>query len=368
MTITRSAGLVVLCLMSMTAAAAQRCKSVKVAGVKSIFAIAPSPVGGSALFYASTEEAEGEVVTGNLFRLRLDGTESGAARLEAPSASNPSPPVWQPDGTSAYFETDQGIYRLGPVGGPPELLWKGSSAGLAISEDGDLLAFWRVTKGADTLVLYDVKKKAEIRTWRLPDRFEGDKSGWDMAFAHGVHSLYARTYDETSRTPLKQFDLSGSKIAVVSPDCYAVAEGKGAVYFISALGTTRSLHKIVNVTARPSTVARDFGYDSLFVGGSPRWLVAQDYRTKETVVFDTEKDAIKSIGKRDAGAVLSDGRLLMVTGSQITVGDSSCSNELDTAALQPGWPRMEFADLGEVRVGPTDPSSGRRLSPGNARV
>ena len=326
MTTTRSVNLSVFCLILIVAAGAagQQCKSVHVANAKSIFAIAPSPVGNNVLFYGSAEEAEGEIVTGNLFRLRLDGTEGNAVQLKAPDASNPPAPVWQPDGNSAYFETDEGIYQLSSAGeASPELLWKGPSDGLAISPDGILLAFWRVEKGTDILVLYDLKKKSEGRTWRVPDRFESDKSGWDMAFAHDGRALYARTYDQASSTPLKRFDLDSGNVTIVSPNSYAVAEGKDGVYFIAASGEARSLHKIVG-GIRSSLVARDFGYDSLSSSGNQRWLVSQDYRTKEMALLDTETDVIKPIGKHESASVLSDGKLLFVKGAEITVSDSSC--------------------------------------------
>lgn len=213
------------------------CRRVSVANIKSIFSIAPSPTGDDVLFYGSPEASEGEIITGSLFRLRLDKAEDDALRLKTPDASNPSQPVWQPDGSSAYFETDHGIYQLSPTDGAPEPLWKGPSRGLVISPDGLFLAFWRAGKGADTLVLYDIKKKPETRTWLVPDRFESDKAGWDMAFAHDGHALYVRTYDEPTSTPLKRFDISSGKVTVVSPDVYAVAEGKEAVYFIAVSGS-----------------------------------------------------------------------------------------------------------------------------------
>jgi hypothetical protein len=234
--------------------------------------------------------------------------------------------VWQPDGRSAYFETDQGIYELSSSDGTPELLWKGTSEGLAISPDSLLLAFWRVEKGTDTLVLYDLNKKTEVRTWPVPDRFEGDKSGWDLAFAHDGHALYARTYDEPSSTPLKRFDISSGKMEVVSPDCYAVAEGKEAVYFIAVSGTVRSLHKIASAV-HSNLVAKDYGYDSLSRGGNSRLLISQNYRTKDMAILDTETDSIKPIGKHESAAVLSDGQLLQVRGANITVGDGSCKSK-----------------------------------------
>jgi hypothetical protein len=336
MTTTRGLNLSVFCLSLIVAAGAtdQQCKSVHVANVKSIFAIAPSPVGKNVLFYGSADEAEGEIVTGNLFKLRLDGTEGNAVQLKAPVASNPSAPVWQPDGNSAYFETDEGIYELSSASKAPGLLWKGPSDGLAISPDGVLLAFWRVEKGTDTLVLYDLKKKTEARTWQVPDRFESDKSGWDMAFAHDGRALYARTYDQASSAPLKRFDLDSGNVTIVNPNSYAVAEGKDGVYFIAASGEARSLHKIAG-GIHSSLVFRDFGYDSLSSSGNQRWLVSQDYRTKKMALLDTETDAIKAIGKHESATVLSDGELLFVKGGEITVGDSSCKADMHTEAVDP---------------------------------
>lgn len=301
----------------------QQCKSVRIAHVKSIFSIAPSPVGAKVLFYGSAEQAEGEIVTGRVFRLQLDGPDSPVLQLKAPEASNPSAPVWQRDGSRAYFETDEGVYELKPADGDPELLWKGPSTGLAISRDGLFLAFWRVGKGADTLFLYDLKKRSETRTWRVPDRYEGDKAGWDVVFSHDGQALYARTYDEPSSTPLKRFDIRSGKATVTSSAVYAVAEGQDAVYFIAVSGSRRSLRKI-STTGQTSLAAKDFAYDSLSSGGSSRWLISQDYRTKQIVVLDTETDTIKSVGKYDSATVLPNGNLLVVSGPEIRVGDPLC--------------------------------------------
>jgi len=334
-TTTKSVSLAVICVCLMTASVAgQQCRNVHVAHLKSIFAIAPSPVPSNVLFYGSAEEAEGEIVTGNIFKLRLDSGEGDVVQLKAPGASNPPVPVWQPDGSSAYFETDKGIYQVSSAGGPPEMLWKGPSDGLAISPDGLWLAFWRVEKGTDTLVLYDLKKKSEARTWRVPDLFESDKGGWDMAFAHDGRALYARTYDQTSSTPLKRLDIGSGNLTVVSPNSYAVAEGTGAVYFIAVSGTDRSLHKVVD-GAHSSLVAKSFGYDSLVGSGKSRWLVSQDYRTKEMAVLDTQTDAIKPIGKHESATVLSDGKLLLVKGAEITVGDPSCRADEQAETVDP---------------------------------
>lgn len=329
---TTSANLSVFCLISivMASVAGQPCRSFRVAKVKSIFAIAPSPVGSNVLFYGSEEESEGEIITGHLFRLRLDRAD-GAMNLKAPDASNPSPPVWRPDGDTAYFGTDDGIYQVSANGdAPPELLWKGSPSGLAISPDGVFLSFWHVEKGTDTLVVYDLKKKSEAHTWQLPDRFEGDKSSWDVVFERDGRALYARTYDQPSDTPLRRFDLETGKIAIVSSNCYAAAAGKDGVYFIEALGEARSLHKITS-DHHPTLVAGSFAYDSLNSDGNQRWLISQDYRTRKMVLLDSETDAIKPIGKHEAGTILPDGKLLLVNGAEIVVSDSSCRTDKQTA-------------------------------------
>ncbi len=312
------------CLMAAVSTAGEQCSNLHVANVKSIFAIAPSPMGKNVLLYGSPEKAEGELVTGSLFRIRLGGANTNIVKIKSPIASNPPSPVWKPDGSVAYFETDQGIYQLKLAFGSPELLWKGQSVGIAISPNGLLLAFWHVEQGADTLIVYDLGRHSETRTWKVPDRFESDKSGWDLAFTPDSRAIYARTYDDADSTPLKRFDIVSGKVEIVNPDCYAVAEGKGAVYFIAVSGATRSLHKIVGLTSRSSLVAKNFSYDSLSLGGGLRWLISQENRTSETAILDTETDAIKPIGKRELASVLSDGRLLVVDGPHVTVGDVSC--------------------------------------------
>lgn len=323
MTATRGVTLTALYVgLIMTASlTGQLYKRIHVAKVNSILAISPSPVEPNVLFYGSGEQAEGEIVTGNLFRLRLDDSESTALRLKAPEASNPSAPVWRPDGTSAFFETDKGIYQLPSTNGMAEPFWSGPSVGLAISQDGSLLAFWRVRKATDTLVLYDLKKRAETRTWYVPDRFESDKANWDLAFANDSHALYARTYDQPSNTPLKRFDIGTGKVEVVSPDCSAVAVGEQTVYFIAVSPKTRDLRKITSRTDSV-LVAKDYGYDSLSSSGKRRWLISQDFRTKEIAIIDSEVDSIQKIGKHDSAAVLSDGRLMLVKGGDIKVDDT----------------------------------------------
>jgi hypothetical protein len=317
-------GLICFSLMTLAATAAgQQCKNIGVANVKSIFAIAPSPEGSDVLFYGSSEEAEGEFVTGGLFRLRSDGTQSRVERLKAPDASNPPPPVWQHDGSCAYFVTDDGIYQLTAASGMLALVWKGPAEGLAISPNGFLLAFWRVEKGSNVLIVYDLNKKTEVRHWKVANRFEGDESGWDLAFAPDGQALYARAYDQANRSPIERFEVSTGRVTDVSPNAYAVAQAKEAVYFIAVSGAARSLQKIA-ASSRPILVTDHFDYDSLTVSGKLNSLVLQNYRTRQMAVLDTRTDAVRPLGTHESATVLADGKLLFAHGGRIEIGDSSC--------------------------------------------
>lgn len=315
--------IVCFCLAMTGSIVGQQCRTFQAAQLKSIFAMSASPTGRHVLFYASDETAEGELVTGNIFDLKLDGTTSGATQLHAPSATNPPSAVWKRDGSTAYFDTDKGIYQVSLAEGVPKLIWSGHSAGLAIAPNGHLLAFWRVSAGIDTLTLYDLDRQSEVHRWHVSDAFESDKSGWDLAFAPDSRSLYARTYDENNRTPLKRFDLITGKVHIESLDCYAVAEGKGANYYIANSNGARSLHKL-GADNHDVVVAKVFDYDSLEYGGNLRWIVSQDFRSNETALLDTTTDTIERIGEQEAVAVLPDGQLLLAKGSVLSIGSAAC--------------------------------------------
>jgi hypothetical protein len=236
-------------------------------------------------------------------------------------------------------------------------VFEGPSEGLAISADGLLLAFWRVGKGSDTLVVYDAKNKVEARTWRIADRFEGDKSGWDLAFGHDGHTLYARTYDQTGATPLKGFNINTGAVAMLHPNSYAAAEADNAVFFIGVSGTARSLLKIGGTRSLSTLVAKNFDYDSLSRGGSLRWLVAQNHRTKAVVIIDGKTDAMREIGKHESVATLSDGTLLLIKGNEVTIDGPLCEDRGRRVALDKSEglvkDKLSLAMRQHRNVGPT---------------
>lgn len=328
MTLNKSAAVLIVafaCLL-VSGSTGEHCRIVQISGLQSIFAVAPSPTGEAVVFYGSPDETEGELLTGNLFRLELGRGNGKAVRVPAPPSSNPDLPVWRPDGSAVYFGTNEGIFRLGSAGEKPKLLWKGQSQGLAISSDGLLLGFWCLEKGTDTLVVYDLAKNSAVRRWRMTDRFEGDKAGWDLAFSQQDAAIYARTFDEASSTPLKRFDLKSGKISIVADDCYAVAPGQQGTYFIAVSASTKSLQKVEFMDSPPQLIMKNFKYDSLSKTGDRNWLVSENYRTNDVALINIENGEVRSVGKHDEATLLSTGKLLLVDKAKIIVGNS-------------GWPR-----------------------------
>ena len=312
----------------------QTCSTTRIADVKSILSASASPTGQNILFYGSKEEADGEVSLGYIFDFVLSGSGRGVFRLKVPAATNPAHPVWKDDGTAAYFDTDKGVYRFDPRNHHAALVWSGVVAGLAIAPMGGLLAFWRVGRGSETLIVFDPARRSEVQTWDVRDRFESDHSGWDLAFSPDGRSLYARTYDESHRTPLKRFDLKTRKIEIEDEDCAALAAGNGSVYYISNLESSKILYKIAGSDDRGSPVLKSLGYDTLFAGGNSRWIVMENLRSLRIGFLDTETDTIKAMEQQNIMTVLPDGRLMVGNGARISIGPASCVSSMDEPRLR----------------------------------
>lgn len=302
----------------------QTCVNVRLNTAKSLFALSASPSHTGALVYGSKEKAEGEIVTGSLFYVRFHDGKGDLAPVPSSAASNPPPPVWSADGSVAYFETNRGIYQFSAAEARAQLLLQEMSVGIALSPDGSRLAYWRIGRGADTLVVYDLKQKKAMRTWQVADRYESDVAGWEIAFVPDGSAVYARTYDKASSTPLKRFDADSGKVELVSQNCLSVVQEGAAIYFVEAAGAKKSLRKITAKTNASELVSGSFDYDSLQGDGGMRWATAQNHRTGRIVALDAKVDTIQEIGKYDSAVVLAEGRQIVVRGNTLVVEDSSC--------------------------------------------
>ena len=124
MTVTRIAALTAfsICLAALAcmASAGEAGWSIQVANVKSILAIGASPTRKDVLFYGASDVTNADLLIGKLFKLRLDSAGENATPLNVSDTTYPPAPVWQPDGSAVYFETDDGIYQLSSSGGEPE--------------------------------------------------------------------------------------------------------------------------------------------------------------------------------------------------------------------------------------------------------
>ena len=300
----------------------------------SIFNISPSPSGREVLFYHDTEAGGGYRI-GDLYRLKLGSAQNEAVRVNVPQAAfNPPYPVWQADGSAAYFKGSKGIYRLNTSGGEPELPIPGWTEGLAISPDGLQLAFWRtsgkVGEGKDVLVLWDIEKKTEARTWEVPSGAYGsERERWDIMFTADGHALYARTYDREAGTPLQRFDIDNGGIVQVDEYVESIANSKKAIYYIMPAGSQEQykveLHKI-GADGTQAVVSKDFRFTHILQSANPRWIVAVTYHSEgdgkgfcEYAILDTETDTVKPAGTHDDVNVLSDGRLLLLDGTELRI-------------------------------------------------
>ena len=260
---------------------------IHVPNIKGIFSITVSPVGSEVLFYGSRDELEGEILSGSLFRLNLNSQKFSVVHINATQASNPTTPVWQADGSAAFFQCDDGIYKLYSNNIIPKLIWRGIAEGMAISKNEKFLAFWKIEDSISTLIVLDIKNKKEIRSWRLPLRFESDKIGWNLAFSQDDQILYARTFDEASKTPLKSFNITNAKIEIIEPNCLAVSQNNKATYYIAELKHNRILKKIIPYDTDSKLIINQFNFDCLVGGENSRWITAKKYSSKETVIIDS---------------------------------------------------------------------------------
>ena len=132
---------------------------IHVPNIKGIFSITVSPVGSEVLFYGSRDELEGEILSGSLFRLNLNSQKFSVVHINATQASNPTTPVWQADGSAAFFQCDDGIYKLYSNNIIPKLIWRGIAEGMAISKNEKFL----VIKGQALIELRDIYSKEIIQ-------------------------------------------------------------------------------------------------------------------------------------------------------------------------------------------------------------
>lgn len=278
----------------------------------------------------SEQTPEGEVTSGFPTLLGMDHTPILVKRLSASESQDTNTqPRWTSDGSKLFFLTVTGIHTMPNKTREARILRKGSFAGLALSPDDSKLAFWNLAPSQEhnyTLVVIDLASNTEVRSWTVPNNYDTDQYGFEIAFAADNRSLFARTYDTEGRTPLKEFDLTSGSVKVISDNCSGLASSKDAIYFIESGDHGPGLRKIVRGDSQPRDVVSVFPYDDLMTSGTQRWLVARELRTRKLALVDATNDRIQTVeGRCDSLTVLADGEILYFKKGVISTSVATCS-------------------------------------------
>jgi hypothetical protein len=305
-------------------------EAIHVPKAKYIFSPAASPSGKFLAVSISERLPEGEVTSGFPTLLGMDHNPILVERLSASeSQDTDTPPRWTSDSSRLFFITVTGIQSMSVETHKTSILRRGSFAGLSISSDDSKLAFWNLAPAQEhsyTLVVVDLASNTEVRSWSVPNNYEADQYGFEVAFAADNRSLFARTYDTEGRTPLKEFSLTSDRVTEISGNCSGLAYSKDAIYFIGSNDRGPSLRKIGRGDGQPKETASVFPYDDLMASGTQRWLVARELRTRKWALVDTINDRIQTVeGKCDSLTVLADGEILYFKKGDISTSVSVCS-------------------------------------------
>src|SRR5882724_11222925 len=290
--------------------------------------------------FGQDKYGEPDAFGGFLYEVRMDKVRPVAREIVSGNniVSKPSA-VWNPDGTAAYYEYDDGkcppiannscgIFKLDAQTGKVEKVSSDSTQGLAISPDGNLLAFWDYTTD-DGLTVFDLKRNAIVNSWAGEVHAVDDSLLSDIAFAPDGKSVFALTY-AGNETPLKQFDLQTRKVRTVSGNARSLAGVKDSVYFLqftAAIADSTPAISLMKIAPSDSSVEKvldDFPYDTILVSGNGKWIVARG-GDKGLAIYDTQGRALRTAGPQcQTAAVMPDDRVIYAVRGVLTTDLAAC--------------------------------------------
>jgi hypothetical protein len=305
--------------------------------------MAASPTKNELLVETQSENdrwGEPEAYGGVLYLVRLDGAKPEAQEIvSGNNVVSRSVPVWNPNGSVAYYTYDNGtcapmgtgicgIFSLDPQTGKVEQVLADSSVGLAISRDGSLLAFWDYTT-RDKLTVFNLKTKTIVKAWAGEVHSADDLVVSDMVFAPDEKSVFALTY-APREFPLKQFDLETGAVRTVSLYAHSLIADAESVFFLQFDPLTanprqaRPLMKISTSNSEPEKMLEDFHYYPHSTSGNGRWIVAYN-PGKAIVIYDTRDQSTRLAGKDcHSAAVMLDGRVIYGVRGELTFDYAAC--------------------------------------------
>jgi hypothetical protein len=265
--------------------------------------------------FASGGEDDG---SGTPFAIAHFRTARRVFRNRTLDRTNPEGIAWRTR-NELYISADDGIYiwRLGEY---PKRVWKGVTAGLALSDDGTRIAFWDLgeddagTAYALEVITFDGK---ELRKWNVPTRYAQDKSGFDLAFSKDGSRVYARTFDTDDVRPLKAFNLFSGVITTVSKDSMSLAANADGIFSIERSGEAYSLSKLES-EGTSKTVESHFLAPRLTSNRAGHLLISPVPVSGTVWVYDTSHGAMRSFRTAcDHVAAFSDGTMVFARKDQL---------------------------------------------------
>jgi hypothetical protein len=303
---------------------------------KYLFGLSAAPRESNMFVFASPNENEGEVneAIPTIIRFRNPGQPliKPIRALATPrSYDSGMLPVWTQDGNIVYFETGDGVVSYDLADDHLETVWSGNAHGLALSRNGEYLAFWNLSELYQyqlKLVLFDVKIKKVKQTWVTAIQYGGDLEGFGIAFASDDRSIYARAFDAKEGSPFKRFTIGSVNPETVSTNVTSVVSGENAVYFVTERlvrdSLVYTLMAISDSVSLPELLKSDLPCESLVVSGSSRWIICKDeIPGKASLLFDSEKRTFTPFKPlHDNMVVMSDGKVVYSLKGKIFTDDA----------------------------------------------
>ena len=292
----------------------------KIPGATIIYAVVTSSFDATMVVF-STDDRDSEDLSSGTPAI-LDVAKSKITRLpKLEVLSNDSSAVWRRDGRHVIFGAGDGLYEL-DTDHPkhPRMILEGGTHGIALSGDESKLAYWRWGKSSLELYVLNIATSKILQKWDLPYLYGSDAYGFEVAFL-GEDTLYARTYDTVTGTPLKSFDISTGKMRIVQRDCGALVASGTAIYFLGQTASGRVLKKLTITGSEviPSVT----GYDSLRAAAGGRWIAFAG--KGRSALFDTRSDQIFVKSTCEAMTALWDGTPLFISKTVLSSDPAICA-------------------------------------------
>jgi hypothetical protein len=302
--------------------------SYKVDRAKLLFGLSSPGSGSMIMTFAATQD-EGEDVAGVLKIIDLKtGISRSFEKLETfPLNASVS---WVREGKEVVFESVEGIYqiRIDDANSAPVRRIAGRTHGLAFSPSESRMAYWKLNEGSLSLIVRDKSSGRVLHSWVLPFAYGGEASGFELAFV-GEDRLYARTFDRSDATPLKEFDLLTGKVKTINPDCLSLASANDTLYFLAGEGAKGAIYTLeqgaaIHVSPAPF-------YTGMRIAGN-QWITLSG--TKRSAILDLRSKLLRYQTTCDEVTMIEPDTPVYEKGNRLSTDTALCSPSSTEAGLR----------------------------------